>query len=108
MPSMKALTRLILITEEFRKIDPELPMQSALILLLIGSKPGTNLKSLAEIAGIGTSSASRIAAALSKEYGKGLVTYVEDPLDRRNKQLKLTPEGERFVRSLEHYVGGAA
>lgn len=100
------LTRAVLFVEEFRKIDPELPMQIALILLLIARKPGINLKELVQQTGLGKSSVSRNVAALSKEQnGKGLITYREDPQDRRNKVIQLTPEGERTVRSLLHYTG---
>lgn len=100
----EALSKAILFVEEFRKIDPELPMQVALILLLVARKPGTNLKELVQASGLGKSSVSRNIAALSKERGKGLLTYSEDLMDRRNKVCKLTPEGERVVRSLMHYV----
>ncbi|WP_043879569.1 MarR family winged helix-turn-helix transcriptional regulator [Azorhizobium caulinodans] len=105
MSNQSSLTKAILFVEEFRKIDPELPMQVALILLLVARKPGTNLKELVQATGLGKSSVSRNIAALSKEHGKGLITYSEDLLDRRNKVCRLTPEGERVVRSLLHYVG---
>lgn len=104
--AMKPLTRAILFVEEFRKIDPELPMHSALILLLIAQKPGINLKELTQATGLVKSSVSRNVASLSKEYGgKGLITVTEDVIDRRNKVIKLTTEGERTVRSLLHYIG---
>lgn len=103
--ALNPLTRAILFLEEFRKIDPELPMHSALILLLVARKPGINLKELVQETGLGKSAVSRNVASLSKEYGKGLITYSEDPLDRRNKVIKLTLEGERTVRSLLHYIG---
>ena len=104
--AMKPLSRAIMFVEEFRKVDPELPMHSALILLLIAQKPGINLKELVQATGLVKSSVSRNVAALSKEYGgKGLITMTEDPMDRRNKVVKLTLEGERMVRSLLHYIG---
>jgi len=98
------LTRAILFIEEFRKIDPEIQMHTALMLLLIARKPGLNLKDLVTATGLGKSAVSRNIASLSKEYGKGLITYAEDPLDRRNKVIKLTPAGERVVNSLLHHV----
>jgi DNA-binding MarR family transcriptional regulator len=102
---MQPLTRAILFLEEFRKLDPELPMQIALLFLLIARKPGTNLKDLVALTGSGKSSVSRNVAILSKEFGKGLVTYREDLADRRNKVIHLTPEGERVLNSLLHFMG---
>jgi DNA-binding MarR family transcriptional regulator len=98
------LTRIMMILEEFRKIDPELPMQIALIFVLIARKPGISQKELIQLTGLGRSSVSRTVALLSKELGKGFVTMREDPADRRSKVVTLTPEGERLSRSLEHYV----
>jgi len=104
--ALKPLTRAVLFVEEFRKINPELGMHTALMLLLIAQKPGINLKELGRATGMAKSSVSRNIAILSKEYGgKGLVTMTEDPVDRRNKQLKLTIDGERLVRSILHYIG---
>lgn len=99
------LTKAILFVEEFRKIDPELPMQIALIFLLIAQKPGINLREIGQLTGLAKSSVSRNVALLSKEFGKGLVTYREDLADRRNKVINLTPEGERVLASLTHLTG---
>lgn len=101
---LNPLTRAVLFVEEFRKIDPELPMHTALILLLIARKPGVNLKELVQATGLGKSAVSRNVALLSKEYGKGLITYKEDLQDRRNKVINLTNDGERMVRSLLLYI----
>ena len=103
--AMQPLTRVILLIEEFRKIDPEMAIHSALILLLVARQPGINLKDLAKETGLGKSAISRNVATLSKEHGKGLITYSESLTDRRNKEIKLTHEGERFLRSILHYVG---
>jgi DNA-binding MarR family transcriptional regulator len=98
------LTRAILLVEEFRKIDPEMPMQVALVFLQIAKKPGVNLRELVATTGLGKSSMSRIVALLSKEFGKGLVTYREDLADRRNKVIHLTPDGDRTLRSVLHLI----
>lgn len=102
--NLRAITRAILLIEEFRKVDKELPMQSALILLHVAKKPGISSKELAQLAGLAKSSISRNIAALSAEFGKGYITSYDDPLDRRNRVSKLTPEGERLVRSVLHYI----
>lgn len=102
-----SLSRAILFLEEFRKIDPEMPMHTALLLLLIAREPGTNLKNLARLTGLGKSAVSRNMALLSQNHGRGLIDYREDPTDRRNKMVFLTPEGERIVRTLTHFMEGA-
>ncbi|WP_142850667.1 MarR family winged helix-turn-helix transcriptional regulator [Telmatospirillum sp. J64-1] len=104
----RKLRQAILVLEEFRKLDPELPIQIALILLLIAEKPGISNRELVQLTGLGKSSVARNVAILSKEHGKfGLVTYYEDPEDRRNKVAKLTPEGQRFINSIKHYFEAA-
>jgi DNA-binding MarR family transcriptional regulator len=100
-----ALTTTIMVLEEFRKLDPELPIQIALVLMLVARKPNISLKELTQLIGQGEASVSCHLAALSKEYGgKGLITYFEAPDDRCNKLARLTPDGERFVRSITHYI----
>ena len=101
---LRPITRVMMVVEEFRKIDPELPMQIALVFIMIADKPGISQKELVARSGMGRSSVSRHCAYLSKEYGKGLVTIQEDPVDRRSKVCKLTPAGERTIQSLTHYV----
>ncbi len=102
------LTKVIHVIEEFRRIDPELPTQIALILLLIARKPGISLKELTQLSGLSKAAVSRNVALLSKEHGRGLVTYFEDPMDRRNKVAKLTPDGERFIRALTRHLEAEA
>jgi len=105
--SSTALSRAILFLEEFRKIDPEMPMHTALLFLLIAREPGINLKRLSHLTGLGKSVVSRNITLLSEEYGKGLVYYREDPVDRRNKMLFVTAAGERVTQTLAGLVGEA-
>lgn len=102
------LNKLVRVTEALRMIDPEMPMQIALILLLIArsGEDGINMKDLALFTGLGKSSVSRNVAWLVQgkdpkaKSGPGLVEYFEDPDDRRNKVCRLTAAGERFVSTL--------
>ena len=94
----------ILMLEEFRKLDETMPIQMALILMLVAQKPGISLSELTKLTGLGKSSVARHVAALSKQFGKGLIDYSEDPADRRNKVAQLTPQGDRFIRSITHYL----
>jgi DNA-binding MarR family transcriptional regulator len=95
--AMSPISSTIMILNEFRKLDPELPTQIALVLMLIAQKPGISFKELVQQTGLGKSSVSRHIAALSEQYGKGLVTFWEDPMDRRGKCAKLTSMGQNFV-----------
>lgn len=81
-------------------------MQVALILLLVAKRPGSNLRDLVRATGTGKSSVSRNVARLSSEHGDGLVTYSEDPLDRRNKTVKLTPKGALIVQAITACTSG--
>ena len=105
MATEKALERAILFVEEFRKVDTEMPMQTAAILLQVAKKPGMTMMDLSKAVGLGKSAVSRNVAKLSDEFGKGLLTFREDLMDRRNKVVHLTPEGERTLRTLLHYTG---
>jgi len=100
------VTKTIMMLEEFRTLDETMPIQMAHILMLIADKPGISLSHLTKLTGLGKSSVARHVAALSKQFGKGLVDYSEDPMDRRNKVATLTPQGERFVRKIAHLVEG--
>lgn len=100
--SQYPLSKAIVLVEELRKIDPELPMQVAHVLLLIAKHPGICQREIAARANIAKSSASRIIDSLSAK-GRGLVSATEDTIDRRVKVLMLTDQGHRVVRRI---IGG--
>ncbi|MEZ2409851.1 hypothetical protein AB6806_23955 [Bosea sp. RCC_152_1] len=99
--------RALLITEEFRKFNPNMPMQMASMLLLIADRPGISLKDIGTRLEIGKSSVNRDAAILAKGWGKPLISYGRDPADARNNICHLTPAGVRLVQSIAHYMTGA-
>ena len=91
--------------EEFRKFDPEMPIQTVAVFLKVANEDGITMKDLGESLGIPQSSCSRNVAALSKlnrlnKSGHDLVYAVEDPVERRRKIVKLTPKGKRVAESL--------
>ncbi|HYC03390.1 MAG TPA: winged helix DNA-binding protein [Azospirillaceae bacterium] len=101
------LNPLVRVLEEFRTLDPDLPIQYALSFLTIAQNEGMSIRDLSERLGIAQSSASRNVAALSKwhSFGKAghdLVEAVEDPRERRRKIVTLTPRG----RDLAERLGG--
>src|SRR4051812_50074300 len=99
--AMSPISSTIMILNEFRKLDPELPTQIALVLMLIAQKPGISFKELVQQTGLGKSSVFRHVAALSEQYGKGLITFWEDPMDRRGKGAKVTTKGQSFVAGVD-------
>jgi DNA-binding MarR family transcriptional regulator len=90
---------------EFRKYDPEMPIQQAVLLLLVFLTPGISMKDLSESAGLAQSSVSRSVAALSKVHrlgkpGLDLVVAEEDPAERRRKIVRLTRRGELLMEDI--------
>lgn len=91
--------------EEFRKIEPDMPLQMAATFLTVANEEGITMKTLGERLGISQSSCSRNIAALSKFHrlnkpGHDLVCATEDPVERRRKIVKLTPKGKRVAEAL--------
>jgi DNA-binding MarR family transcriptional regulator len=104
---------LMRILEEFRKLDPDLPIQYALSFLTLASNEGLSLGELATRLGIAQSSASRNVAALSEWHSFGkpgldLVEAKEDPRERRRKLVTLTPKGHALVETLREILSPSA
>jgi len=110
-PKPDEITLVVRVLEEFRRLDPDLPIQYALSFLTIAQHEGMSMGELAHHLGIAQSSASRNIAALSKwhSFGKAghdLVEAHEDPRERRRKLVELTPRGRKLVQILEAIMGG--
>jgi len=93
------------ILEEFRKIDPEMPIQMAVIFLNVAADEGLNMTDLYKRSGVSQASVSRNVAALSKWHrlnkaGHDLVTTKEDPAERRRKVVFLTPKGQLLAKAI--------
>ncbi len=97
MPT-SSLNKAIHLVSEFRKIDPEMPMQIAHVFLVIADKPGICQREIAAETKIGKSSVSRIVEWLSTGTGKGLVSATADLDDRRVNVLMLTDQGHGVLR----------
>jgi len=105
-----ALNLSLSILEGFREIDPEIPIQTAAMLLLVAINPGITMKEMGERLEISQASCSRNVAALSRKHrlekpGYNLVRAVEDPAERRRKIVKLTPRGREVIAKLSERVG---
>lgn len=87
--------------EEFRKLDPELPTQTANTFLFIAMHEGCTMRELAQALGVAQSTMSRNVSALSKIHrlgkaGLNLVQRDPDPYERRRVIVTLTPRGQKF------------
>lgn len=100
------VVKIISVIEEFRKLEPEIQAQTILTFLLVMQDPGKlSVKDIATRLGLAQSSASRNVAALSKFHRKGrpghdLVKADENPMDRREKLIHITPKGRRVAESI--------
>lgn len=102
----KALRKLVLATEEMRKLDPQMQAQTIVTFLRVCLFPGCSMADICKATGTSQSSASRNVAALSdwhsrKRAGFGLVEAKADPYEMRRKLVFLTPKGERVKATLE-------
>jgi DNA-binding MarR family transcriptional regulator len=92
--------------EIFREIDPEFPIQMAVVFLCVAENEGINMTELYQKARISQSSISRNVAALSKWHrlnkeGHDLIFAKEDPRERRRKIVFLTQKGKLLSKVLK-------
>jgi DNA-binding MarR family transcriptional regulator len=91
--------------ETFRELRPDMPMQTASILLLIAMKPGIGQRELLDLMDISQAGVSRNVYALldTDRHGKPGLNFVSQrrhPSDGRNTELHLTSEGHAFLHRL--------
>lgn len=106
--SIKKMEKLEKILNEFTKIDPEFPLQWAMVFIEIVKDEGASLKDISERTGISMSVMSRTIGALSnyrrmgKPYGLILVKYAKD--DKRRKVLTLSAKGKKLFQALSKTI----
>ena len=109
----KTLQKLIRAVEEFRKFDPEMPVQTVLSFLYTASladKPdGVSIKDIGVALGVSSAAASRNISKLTEfgvksQGGHGLLTTEEDPMFRVRKRIALTQKGKRVLNTLMEIV----
>lgn len=95
---------LIQTLQEFReKVDPEMPLQQLLTLLVAARDPGVTMQDVMKELDVSSASVSRNVAKLGRvdrhhEPGFDLVTAYEDPMERRRKVVDLTSHGKQLIR----------
>jgi DNA-binding MarR family transcriptional regulator len=109
---LKTLKGFALVLEEFRKHDPEVPVQTVLAFIYAielneTMEEGPTIKEIGDKLGVSTSSASRNIMAHCevnrlRKQGYGTLETYEDPLRRIQKKVRLTPKGERVLQSVLH------
>lgn len=102
----KDLWKLYKVFEEIRKIDPEIPIQTAHVFVTVALIPGITMREITDRLNISQSTTSRNVTALSKWHrlnkpGLDLVKAEEDPAERRRKVVNLTPKGVLLAKALK-------
>lgn len=107
------LVKLQRVVEEFRKLDPEMQLQTVLAFVLVAHKQSqgstVTIKEIGEMLGVTSASASRNVAALTnysrhRKEGHDLITTYENPEFRVEKFIELTDKGKALVTRLENVL----
>lgn len=100
--------------EEMRGICGDVQLSDALAFLYICENEGINISELAQLAGLGPSSASRAARRLIRAGAPcalapslGLIEMSVQRTDRRGRILTLTPGGQRLRTAMEALIAAA-
>jgi DNA-binding MarR family transcriptional regulator len=89
----------------FREQDETMPVQQMLVFCYIALNEGSTQRDLIKDLDMASSTSSRNIAALSPVHrlgtpGLALITWTDDPQDRRAKLLVLTAKGRAFAHRL--------
>lgn len=95
---MLAMRVLVAVTaQSVAKLDERVTLPQLRVLVVIASRGPQNLAAVAQGLGVHSSNATR---ACDKLVEAGLLHRSDDPADRRNLVLRLTPSGEDLVESM--------
>jgi DNA-binding MarR family transcriptional regulator len=108
--------QLVGILMHLQALHRDMTILQARMFFAIASAPGCTQRSMLEALGGSDSALSRVMAVLSdtvpkegRAGGLGLVEYKENPLDRREKLMRLSPKGkqlwEEITQDLERWQG---
>ena len=98
----RMMRRVIAVMSRLRKQDATMSVQRILMLVWVAANEGRPQRDLlAAFKDLTSASISRNVAALSDvpslgEPGLGLISWRQDPLDRRSNLLHLTPKGRQL------------
>jgi hypothetical protein len=100
--SMKEAHKWASFLNVFRTMHPRIEAQTIVTFLMVASHEGRTQQQIAELVGTTQSSVSRNLAALA-QYGDvalDLVTIRENPENRRQKEVRLTPKGRMVIQQI--------
>ncbi|MFK5893116.1 MAG: MarR family transcriptional regulator [Pseudomonadota bacterium] len=98
------------IIQVFREqLHPDVQLQMIAVLLEVALNKEITMKDLKSKTGLSQASISRNIAALSEnklfnKSGYNLVQALEDPSERRRKIVRLTRDGESFMKKLNKVI----
>lgn len=110
----KVAAQLRLALEQFRLLDPEIPIQQVVMFLIIARNTdepeGTSQRELSDQLGIAISSVSRNLASLYQEDrwgrpGHQLIEREPDPNHSQKFIYRLSPKGKQIMTSLSVALG---
>lgn len=96
------------VLKELRTIDPEMGIQTYMVLLQVALEEGIGVMEIANRLNLSGASASRNVMLLSKRRtasraGYDLLTQEYDPHERRRKMVSLTAKGRKLLAKLTEY-----
>lgn len=100
------LSKVALLIAAIRKIDAEMPLGQVMFFITVAQNEGKSLKEIAERCELLMPSASRYMASLMfivgsrQTGGVSLIHAIDNPIDRRQKIITLTPAGRKLVEGL--------
>jgi DNA-binding MarR family transcriptional regulator len=91
--------------EKFRDLEPTMSLPSVLAFLYVARRGVCGQKEIEQELRLSNAAASRNIGfwtefKVYEKAGKDFLFRYEDPMDRRSKLLRLTPEGEAFYKDL--------
>jgi len=107
-----ATVKLQRVLQEFRNLDAEMQMQTALAFLYVAERDlndsKTTIGDVGDYLGLSSASASRNVAVLSRSqksnWGYELIKVEPNPERRNEKFLTMTAKGKALLKRLEAYI----
>lgn len=102
----KKLTKLSAAIQLIRDVDSEMPLGQIMFFLTVAQNEGKSLREIAEACGFLVGTASRYMANLMfipkyrQNAGVSLIHAYDNPTDRRQKVVVLTPAGKKLIEGL--------
>lgn len=105
------LARLLAALDQFKLLNPKMPLNSIEAFLRVSLDEGQSVNSLAQAVGTNTSNMSRYLQEIGSERradgkGMGLIRHDRSPTDLKRAELRLTERGRYLARSVVRLLRG--